>query len=117
MRMGMIGQRVVRTEDPALLIGDGTFIDNLEIEGAAHVVYARAQMAHARITGIDTADALDAPGVLGVFTAADLDLGAFPLDIPFLPGQFPRSALASDTVRYVGEPVVAVVAETRAQAT
>ena len=115
--MGMIGQRVVRTEDPALLTGDGTFIDNLEIEGAVHVVYARAQMAHARITDIDVDDALSAPGVLGVFTAADLDLGPFPVDIPFLPSHFPRSALASDTVRFVGEPVVAVVAETRAQAT
>ena len=115
--MGMIGERVVRTEDPALLTGDGTFIDNLRIDGAVHVVYARSQMAHARISGIDSSDAIDMPGVLGIFTAADLDLGPFPLDIPFLPAQFPRTALASDVVRFVGEPVVAVVAETRAQAT
>ncbi|MCU1394046.1 MAG: Carbon-monoxide dehydrogenase, molybdopterin binding, large subunit [Ilumatobacteraceae bacterium] len=115
--MGMIGERIVRTEDPALLTGNGTFVDNLDIPGAVHVVYARAQMAHARITGIDIADALEAPGVLGVFTAADLDLGPFPIDIPFLPAHYPRTALASDVMRYVGEPVVAVVAETRAQAT
>ena len=94
--MGMIGERVVRTEDPALLTGDGTFVDNIPIEGAVHVVYARAQMAHARIVGIDSSEAIDMPGVLGVFTAADLDLGPFPLDIPFLPAQFPRTALASD---------------------
>ncbi len=115
--MGMIGERIVRTEDPALLTGDGTFVDNLDIPGAVHVVYVRSQMAHARVVDIDISEAVGLPGVLGVFTAADIDLGPFPLDIPFLPATFPRSALASDTVRYVGEPIVAVVAETRAQAT
>ncbi len=115
--MGMIGERVVRTEDPALLTGDGTFIDNLDIPGATHVVYVRSQMAHARITGIDVSDAVRSPGVLGAYTAADIDLGPFPIDIIFLPALFPRSGLASETVRYVGEPIVAVVAETRAQAT
>ncbi len=115
--MGMIGTRVVRTEDPALLTGHGTFVDNLHLEGAAHVVYVRSQMAHARVAGIDVADARNAPGVLGVFVASDIDLGPFPLDIPLLPPTFPRSALATDTVRYVGEPIVAVVAETREQAT
>ncbi|CAB4889719.1 unannotated protein [freshwater metagenome] len=115
--MGMIGQRVVRTEDPALLMGQGTFIDNLDLEGAVHVVYVRSQMAHARITGIDTEDARQLPGVLGIFTNDDIDLGPFPLDIPLLPTTFPRSALAGETVRYVGEPIVAIVAETREQAT
>jgi carbon-monoxide dehydrogenase large subunit len=113
----MIGTRVVRTEDPALLTGHGTFIDNLDIDGAVHVVYVRSQMAHALISAIDIDEARVAPGVLGVFTAADIELGPFPLDIPFLPATFPRSALAGDRVRYVGEPIVAVVAETRAQAT
>ncbi len=115
--MGMIGERIVRTEDPALLTGHGTFVDNLDIPGAVHVVYVRSQMAHARITSIDTSDAATAPGVLGVFTAADLDLPPFPIDIPFLPTNFPRTGMASDVVRFVGEPVAAVVAETRAQAT
>ncbi len=115
--MGMIGQRVVRTEDPALLTGHGTFIDNLDIPGAVHVVYVRSQMAHARITGVDADAARAAPGVLGVFTNADIDLGPFPLDIGLLPTTFPRSALAGAVTRYVGEPIVAVVAETREQAT
>ena len=115
--MGMIGQRVVRTEDPALLTGHGTFIDNLDIPGAVHVVYVRSPMAHARITGIDADEARDAPGVLGVFTNADIDLGPFPLDIGLLPTTFPRSALAGDVTRYVGEPIAAIVAETREQAT
>ena len=115
--MGIIGQRVVRGEDPALLTGHGTFIDNLHLEGATHVVYVRSQMAHARITDIDTSEALEAPGVVGIFVNSDIDLGPFPLDLPFLPATLPRSALASDTVRYVGEPIVAIVAETREQAT
>jgi len=115
--MGIIGERVVRTEDPALLMGDGTFIDNLDIEGAVDVVYARSPMPHARITGIETSAAASMPGVLGVFTASDIDLSPFPLDLPFLPSNFPRTALATDIVRFVGEPVVAVVAATRAQAT
>jgi carbon-monoxide dehydrogenase large subunit len=114
--MGLIGERVFRTEDPALLMGDGTFIDNVQIEGAAHLVYVRSQMAHAHVTGIDVSEAVAAPGVLGVYSAADIDLGPFPLDIPFLPATFPRSALADGTVRYVGEPIVAVVAETLRQA-
>ena len=96
--MGIVGTRVVRTEDPALLTGHATFVENLDIPGAVHVVYVRSQMAHARITAVDTAEAREMPGVLGVFTAADLDLPVFPIDIPFLPPNFPRTALASDTV-------------------
>src|SRR3954453_18795947 len=112
--MGMIGERIVRTEDPALLTGAGTFVDNLDLPGAVHVVYVRSQVAHARVAGIDLAEATGLPGVLGVYTAADIDLPVFPIDIPFLPGHFPRTALASDVVRYVGESIVAVVAEPRA---
>ena len=115
--MGMIGERIVRTEDPALLTGGGTFVDNVDIPGAVHVVYVRSQMAHARITDIDISEAKASPGVLGVFTAADIDLPPFLIDLPFLPSNFPRTALASDIVRFVGEPIVAVVAETRTQAT
>ena len=113
--MGIVGERIVRTEDPALLQGLGTFIDNLVIEEAVHVVYVRSQMAHALISIADVAEAGAAPGVLGVFTAADLDLGSLAPDHPLLPN-FQRTPLATDRVRYVGEPIVAVVAETRAQA-
>ena len=113
--MGIVGERIVRTEDPALLQGLGTFIDNLVIEEAVHVVYVRSQMAHALISIADVAEAGAAPGVLGVFTAADLDLGSLAPDHPLLPN-FQRTPLATDRVRYVGEPIVAVVAETRSQA-
>jgi len=113
----MIGDRIVRTEDPALLTGRGRFIDNIDIAGAVHVVYVRSQVAHARIVDIDIAEAARMPGVLGVFTAADIDLPPFLLDMPWLPSNMPRPALASVVVRYVSEPIVAVVAETLTLAT
>ena len=117
--MGMIGERVLRIEDPDLVMGRGTFIDNLSIEGAAHVVFVRSSVAHGRIVSIDVRDATTMPGVLGVFTQTDLEadgLGPVPIDMPLLPAAIRRSALADGTVRYVGEPIVAVVAETRPQA-
>lgn len=117
--MGIIGERVLRTEDPDLLTGKGTFIDNLALPGAAHVVYVRSTVAHARIVSIDVDEARTMPGVLGVHTFADVDAegyGLVPNDHPMLPTQIRRPVLASDVVRYVGEPIVAVVAETRAQA-
>ena len=117
--MGMIGERVLRTEDPDLVMGRGTFIDNLALPGATHVVYVRSAMAHARIRGIDTAVAQDMPGVLGVFTHADVvadGLGPLPMDMPLLPAGIRRPALADGTVRFVGELIAAVVAESRALA-
>ncbi|MFM8946847.1 MAG: hypothetical protein ACKOJC_09105, partial [Actinomycetota bacterium] len=69
--MGMIGERVVRTEDPALVTGHGTFIDNLVLDGALHVVYVRSTMAHARITSIDSESARSMPGVHAVLTHAE----------------------------------------------
>ncbi len=76
--MSILGNRVVRIEDPKLLTSGGTYIDDLVLEGAAFVTYVRSPMAHARIVAIDIADALEAPGVVAVITAADLDLGAVP---------------------------------------
>ncbi|NDD96994.1 MAG: xanthine dehydrogenase family protein molybdopterin-binding subunit, partial [Actinobacteria bacterium] len=117
--MGMIGTRVVRTEDPDLVTGRGTFVDNLSLPGAAHVVYVRSTIAHARIDAIDIDEARAMPGVVGIFTATDLGadgIGPVPIDMPLLPADISRGALATDTVRFVGELVAAVVAETRAQA-
>lgn len=117
--MGLIGERVVRTEDPDLVTGRGTFIDNLDLPGAAHVVYVRSPMAHARITRLDVTTARAMPGVLGVFSYQDLvaaGLGPLPIDMPFLPQDIRRPALADGVVRFVGELVAAVVAETRAEA-
>ncbi|MFZ9384574.1 MAG: xanthine dehydrogenase family protein molybdopterin-binding subunit [Ilumatobacteraceae bacterium] len=117
--MGMVGERVVRTEDPALVTGRATYVDNLVVEGSVHVVYVRSAMAHARIVSIDATEALTMPGVLGVFTHDDLvadGIGPIPIDMPLLPAGIRRTALASGVVRYVGELVAAVVAETRAEA-
>jgi aerobic carbon-monoxide dehydrogenase large subunit len=113
----ILGNRVVRKEDPKFLTTGGMYLDDLrdvpELAGAAHVAYARSTAAHATITSIDAEDAKAMPGVLGVFTAADL--GLEPAPSPFNPA-VTRTLIASDRVRYVGEIVAAVVAETREQA-
>lgn len=117
--MGLIGERILRTEDPDLVTGRGTFIDNLDLPGALHVVYVRSAMAHARVSNIDITTARSMPGVIGVFTSSDVaaaGLGSLPIDMPFLPQDIRRPALADGVVRFVGELLAAVVAESRAEA-
>ena len=118
--MSILGNRVLRKEDPALLVGKREFVDDLQLPGLAHVVYVRSTVAHARIASIDTSEAEGAPGVLAVFTSAAVDLTpAIPMPnlMPPPNPQMLRPWLAHGVVRFVGEPVVAIVAETRAQAT
>ena len=114
----ILGNRVLRKEDPKFLTSGGEYVDDMLDEpllaGAAHVVYVRSSVAHGRILSIDTADAASMPGVLGVYTAASLGLA--PVPAQFNP-MVARTLLASDKVRYVGEPVAAIVAETREQGT
>ncbi|MEO6032132.1 MAG: xanthine dehydrogenase family protein molybdopterin-binding subunit [Burkholderiaceae bacterium] len=116
------GQSVRRVEDAALLTGRGQFVDNVAAEGAAFVAFQRSPHAHARIVGIDTAAAQALPGVLAVYTGAQLvqaGVKAMPGVAGFTradggaPATPPRRALAHEVVRFVGEPVIAVVAETR----
>ncbi len=110
--MSILGNRVPRKEDPKFLTVGGTYTADLRdplLDGAVYATYVRSSVAHGRITAIDTADAKAAPGVVAVFTAADLGLQPGPSS-PFTP-QFPQSALAIDTVRYVGEPVAVVLTE------
>ena len=112
----ILGTEVRRVEDRELLLGQGTFVDNLESAGVAHAVFVRSPFAHARITGIDTAEAAAAPTACSAVYTAD-DLGREPLpSFADVNEQAPRAALAVDKVRYVGDPVALVVAETRAQA-
>lgn len=111
--MSILGNRVVRTEDERMLTVGGTYVEDLPLDGAAHVVYVRSPLAHARITSIDTAEALDMPGVLKVVTASDVDLPSLPLATPNLNQAMGRPVIASDVVRFAGEPVAVVVAETR----
>ncbi|MGW3966612.1 xanthine dehydrogenase family protein molybdopterin-binding subunit [Amycolatopsis sp. NPDC005003] len=110
--MSIVGTRVVRREDRSLITAGGTYVDDLRtdaLSGAAHAVFVRSPIAHARIGGIDVSAAKEAPGVLGVFTAADLGLDPHPS------GPVPEPWLAGEVVRYVGEPVALVVAEERYQ--
>ncbi|HUF34165.1 MAG TPA: xanthine dehydrogenase family protein molybdopterin-binding subunit [Acidimicrobiales bacterium] len=113
--MSILGNRVPRIEDPRFLTGQATFVDNLRLPGAAHVTYVTSTIASARITGIEVAEARESPGVIDVVTAADLDLEPYPVDMAIFNEDMVRPWLATDVVRFVGEPVVAIVAETAAQ--
>ena len=114
--MSILGNRVLRKEDPKFLTVGGSYVDDLQIPGAAWVTYVRSPEAHARIAQVDTAAALAAPGVLDVFTASDLQLPPLPMELPMLNPAMARPLLADGVVRFVGEAVAAVVAETKAQA-
>ncbi|HVM08944.1 MAG TPA: xanthine dehydrogenase family protein molybdopterin-binding subunit [Acidimicrobiales bacterium] len=112
--MSILGNRVLRKEDPKFLTTGGEYVDDLPLPGAVHVTYVRSTMAHARITTIDVDDARTAPGVLDVITGADIDLAPIK-PMGFLNQAQLRSWLATDTVRFVGEPIVAIVTEERYQ--
>ncbi|MFA9564004.1 MAG: xanthine dehydrogenase family protein molybdopterin-binding subunit [Acidimicrobiales bacterium] len=116
--MSILGTRVLRKEDPAFLTGGARYVADLDdprLGGAVTVVFVRSQIAHGRIESIDKGDAETMPGVVAVLTAEDLGLGLL-LTNPPAPDTMRQPALATDTVRFVGEPVVAVLAETEAQA-
>ena len=91
----ILGTEVRRVEDQELLLGRGTFVDNLDSEGVAHAVFVRSPFAHARITGIDTSEAAAAEGVLAVYTADDLGRDNLP-SFAMVNKQAPRSAVAVD---------------------
>jgi carbon-monoxide dehydrogenase large subunit len=105
----LLGRRVLRIEDEPLLRGQGRFIANLDLPGAAHVAFVRSTVAHGRITRIDVAAARTAPGVLDVVTPFDVDLPPLPSPPTMHPAMV-RPLLPRERVRYVGEPLVAVVA-------
>ncbi len=111
----ILGNPVRRVEDPAVLRGEAQYFDDLKVDGLLHVVFVRSTIAHARIESVDTSEAAAMPGVVGAYTAADLDLPPVP-GFSMLPPTLTRPALAHDVVRFVGDMVAAVVAETRAQA-
>src|SRR5438132_12327271 len=110
------GAPVQRVEDDRLLRGHGRFTDDID-EGALECCFVRSPYAHARITSIDVSAARDTPGVVAVYTAADLPFGDrdLPLLIPHpnLTHGRTQRCLASEVVRYAGEAVAFVVAEDR----
>lgn len=115
-KVGAVGTRVPRVEDLRLVTGAGTFVDDVTRPGMGHVAFVRSPLPRARITDIDATDALELAGVLAVYTAADINPCvheiSYALDTPGFP-PVPRPPLADDEVRFVGDPVVMVVAQDR----
>jgi carbon-monoxide dehydrogenase large subunit len=119
MRGSILGNAVTRVEDPRFLRGEGRYMDDIRDVDALNAIFVRSTFAHAKINGIDTTGAKAMPGVVGVYTAADLQLPGF-FAAAMLAGMMPnlaRPPLATDTVRHVGEAVAVVLASTRVQAT
>jgi carbon-monoxide dehydrogenase large subunit len=118
-----VGQPVLRTEDPMLVQGHGRYTDDINLPGQLYAVMVRSSVAHGVIKGIDTAAAKTMPGVKAVLTGADLaGYGGLKCNLPLKsrdgsPIRYtPRPALATDKVRFVGDPVACVVADTIAHA-
>jgi carbon-monoxide dehydrogenase large subunit len=116
-RTSWVGVSRKRVEDPRLLVGGGRYTDDFDLPGALEVAFVRSTVPHARITGIDVDAAKALPGVHAVYTAADLErLGLGELAVKWVyADQRSRSqpVLARDVVRFVGEPVAAIVADDR----
>ncbi len=110
-----VGKPILRLEDPRLLTGQGRYTADIQLPRMAHIAFVRSPLAYAQVSNIDANEAKALPGVMGVFTANDF------VHIPAIKAQSIMknyqatdcSILASDVVRYVGEPVVAIVASSR----
>src|SRR4051812_48103993 len=112
------GAAVRRVEDPPLLRGARPYTDDLREPEALYAVFVRSGFAHAQINGIDTSAAAEAPGGVAVFTGAAVEVEDLPPAGPPIPTpeEMRRPILARDRVRFMGEAVAVVVAETRALA-
>jgi carbon-monoxide dehydrogenase large subunit len=111
--VSILGTRVLRTEDPKFLTTGGEYTEDLvddRLAGAAHVFFVRSPVAHARITGVDLDAVRAMPGVVAAYAAADLDLAPV-RPMPGLNPAMTQPVLATDVVRYVGEPVAIVVTD------
>ena len=124
MKFG-VGQPVSRMEDPTLLRGKGSYTDDQNLPGQAYAVMVRSKIAHGILKGIDSTEAAKLPGVLAILTHADMEAAGFgpmkcPVNFPQRDGSPmktpPRHSLARDKVRYVGEVIACVIAETAVQA-
>ena len=115
----LVGARITRREDRRLLRGLGDFIDDRRLHGLCHVAFRRSDVAHGRLNGIDAVAARAMPGVVAVFTAEDLAAVARPIRATSRMSDYyptPLYPLVPDIVRYAGEPVAAVVADSRYRA-
>ena len=109
----ILGNAVTRKEDPGLLTGSNEYVDDLDID-AAQIVFVRSTMAHAILLEVDISEAVNMPGVLAVYTAENLELTAVNQS-EFMDPSMNRPPLASGRVRFVGDIIAAVVAESKSQ--
>jgi carbon-monoxide dehydrogenase large subunit len=121
MATTLFGSGIKRREDPRLITGSATYTDDVKLPGLTYAMVLRSPYAHAKLTRIDVAAARKAPGVLAVYTGADIKDRVVPVPCAWNPPNCelktpPHPLLAYETVRYVGDGVAVVVAETRAQA-
>src|SRR5215212_7821023 len=112
--MALIGTPQPRIEDRRLLTGAGVFVGDVVLPGALHVGYVTSTMAHARLERVDVTAARAAAGIVDVVTIDDLPFPNLPPIARFVPDTMTRPLLARGTVRFVGEPIVAIVGETAA---
>ncbi|MGH3281477.1 MAG: xanthine dehydrogenase family protein molybdopterin-binding subunit, partial [Trebonia sp.] len=116
------GDSIKRSEDPRILTGSGRYIADLKLPGMLHAAFVRSPLAHGRVLAVDASAARDLPGVVAVLTGADLEEVTVPGQDPLFAmmgggGPAPEyTLLATDKVRFVGDPVAIVVAESRALA-
>ena len=115
-QLSILGTRVLRTEDPRFLTTGGVYTEDVvdeRLAGACHVFFVRSPLAHGRINSVDLSAALEAPGVVAAFSGADL--AELPVIPPSAAGlmnvEMTQRLLATDKVRFVGEPVAVVVTE------
>ena len=121
MTTRIFGSGIRRREDPRLITGGATYTDDVALPGTVHAAILRSPHAHARINGIDTSAAAAAAGVLAVYTGADTEGALNPIPCAWIPPEsdvkaVAHPAIAKDVVRYQGDAVAVVVAETRYQA-
>ncbi|HEX6489067.1 MAG TPA: xanthine dehydrogenase family protein molybdopterin-binding subunit [Candidatus Dormibacteraeota bacterium] len=111
----ILGAAIKRREDPRLVTGKGEYADDVRLDGGLHVAFVRSPLSHAAIKSIDTSAAAAMPGVAGVFVASDLNLEPH-FGLALYPPDLARPPLAVEKVRFAGEAMAVVVAETAAQA-
>ncbi|HEV2833841.1 MAG TPA: hypothetical protein VGW58_00915, partial [Pyrinomonadaceae bacterium] len=108
-----VGQRIKRTEDPRLIKGLAHYVDDIRLPDTLHVAFVRSLYAHARITGVDTTEALKSPGVVAVYTGKDIaeKVGPVPCASALPDLKVPDyRVLATDKALFVGHPIAAIVA-------
>jgi carbon-monoxide dehydrogenase large subunit len=108
----MLGTSVVRKEDADLLTVGGTYVDDVSADNALHAAFVRSMVAHGEIRSIDTSAASEMPGGVAISTADDFGFEPAPPEMPMFNQEMTRTRLATGRVRFVGEPVAVVVADT-----